>query len=98
MHTRIRTNCSALKSGLFVKNIIDSASCTCGATESANHFFFNCGRYLIQRNDLLHELNFLPNVNVNILLYGDVSRGIGDNIRIFQAVEKFIQKKTKRFS
>ena len=47
MHTRIRTNCSALNSDLFVKNIIDSASCTCGAIENAYQFFFNCGRYLI---------------------------------------------------
>ena len=80
-----------------MKSIIDSASCTYGAIENAYHFFFNFGRYLIQRNDLLHELNFLPNVSLNILLYGDVSRGIEDYIRIFQAVQKFIEK-TKRFS
>ena len=66
---------------------MDSASCTCGATENANHFFFNCGT---QCNDLLHELNFSSNVSLNILLYGDVSRGIEDNIRIFRAVQKFI--------
>ena len=69
----------------------------CGAIENAYHFFFSCGRYLIQHNDLLHELNFLPNVSLNILLYGDVSRGIEDHIRIFQAVQKIIDK-TKRFS
>ena len=97
MHTRVRTNCSVLNSDLFVKNSIDSASCTCGAIENAYHFFFNCGRYLIRPNDLLHELNFLPNVSLNILLYGDVSKGIEDHIRIFQAVQKIIEK-TKRFS
>ena len=92
MHTSIRTNCSALNSDLFVKNIIDSTSCTCGAIENAYHFFFNCGRYLIQRNDLLHELNFLPNVSLNIVMYRGVSK-----IIFFQAVQKFIEK-TKRFS
>ena len=98
MHTRITINCSVLNSDLFVKNTIDSASCTCGAIENAYHVFFSCGRYLIHRNDLLHELNFLPNVSLNILLYGDVLRNIEDNIRIFQAVQKFIEKKKKKKS
>ena len=38
VHTRIRTNCSALNSDLFRKNIVDSPSCTCGAMENAYHF------------------------------------------------------------
>ena len=97
MHTRIRTNCSALNSDLFIKNIVDSASCTCGSIENAYHFFFMCDRYTNQRNDLFHDLNFLPNINLNLLLYGDVSRSIADNTSIFEAVQKFIER-TKRFT
>ena len=91
MHTRIRTNCSALNSDLFRKNIVDSPSCTCCAIENAYHFFFMCGLYTNQRNDLLHGLNF------KLLLFGDVSRSIEDNTRIFEAVQKIIGE-TKRFT
>ena len=97
MHTRIRTNCSALNSDLFMKNIVDSPSCTCGAIENAYHFFFMGGRYTNQRNDLLHDLNFIQNINLKLLLFGDVSRSIEDSTRIFEAVQKFIGK-TKRFT
>ena len=95
-HARIRTNCSALNSDLFRKNIVNSPSCTCGAIENAYHFFFMCGRYTNQRNNLFHDVNFIQNINLKLLLFGDVSRSIEDNTRIFEAVQKFIGK-TKRF-
>ena len=69
MHTRIRTNCSALNKDLFRKNIVDSPSCTCGAIENAYHFFFTCGRYTNQRNDLFHDFNFIQNINLKLLLF-----------------------------
>ena len=59
-----RTNCSALNSDLFWKTIVDSPSCTCGAIVNAYHFFFMRGRYTNQRNDLLHDLNFIQNINL----------------------------------
>ena len=96
IHTRIRTNCSALNSDLFVKKkIVDSPSFTYGAIENAYHFFFMCGRYTNQRNDFLRDLNILQNINLKWLLYGDVSRSIEDNTRIFEAVQKFIEKTKK---
>ena len=88
MHMCIRSNCSALNSDLFVKNIMDSASCTCGAIENAYHFFFNCGRYLTQRNDLLYELDFLPYVSLNILLYGHVSKIIFESFKLLKNSSK----------
>ena len=97
MHTRIRTNSSALNTDLFRKNIVDSASCTCGAIENAYHFFFMCGRYTNQRNELFHDLDFIPHLSLNLLLYGDVSKSIDYNIRIFEAVHKFIER-SRRFN
>ena len=97
MHTRIRTNSSALNTDLFRKNIVDSASCTCGAIEDAYHFFFMCGRYTNQRNELFHDLDFIPHLSLNLLLYGDVSKSIDYNIRIFEAAQKFIER-SRRFN
>ena len=89
--------CSALNSDLFMKNIVESPSCTCGAIENAYHFFFMCGRYMNQCNDLLRDLNVIQNINLKLLLFGDISRSIEANTRIFEAVQNFIGK-TKRFT
>ena len=97
MHTRIRTNCSALNSDLFRKNIVNSPFCACGAIEKAYRFFFMCGRYTNQRNDLFHDLNFMQNINLKLLLFGDVSRSIEDNTGIFEAVQK-VYWKAKKFT
>ena len=96
MHVRLRTNCSALNSDLYFKNIIDSAGCECGAIETAHHFFFSCDKYRNQREDLFLELQFLSSITMQILLYGDSSRSLNENICIFNTVQKFIEKK-KRF-
>ena len=50
-----------------------------------------------QRNDLLHDLTILQNINLKLLLFGDVSRSIEDTTRIFEAVQKFIEK-NRRFT
>ena len=51
-----------------------------------------------QRNNLLHDLTFLQNINLKLLLFGDVSRSNEDTTWIFEAVQKFIEKNTKRFT
>ena len=96
MHMRLRTNCTALNSDLYFKNIIDSAACEYGALETAHHFFFSCDKYRNQREDLFLELQFLPSITMQILLYGDSSRSLNENIRIFNTVQKFTEK-SKRF-
>ena len=96
MHTRMRTNCSALNSDLYSKNITDSSLCSCGAVENAHHFFFTCPRYHEPRADMLDTLAFLPEVTLNLILYGDESICHENNVSIFSAVQKFIEK-TKRF-
>ena len=45
MHTRLRTNCSALNHHLFSKNIVDSPLCSCGSIENNYHLLFNCPKY-----------------------------------------------------
>ena len=92
MHVRLRNNCNALNSDLYSKNIIDSAACECGAIYTAHHFFFSCYKYRNQREDLFAELLFLPLITMQILLYGEGSRSLNENIRIFNTVQKFIEK------
>ena len=57
LHTRLRTNCSALNNDLFLKRICDSPYCRCGAIENAFHFFLNCPQYARQRADLIHNVS-----------------------------------------
>ena len=83
-------------SDLYSKNITDSSLCSCGAVENAHHFFFTCPRYHEPRADMLDTLAFLPEVTLNLILYGDESICHENNVSIFSAVQKFIEK-TKRF-
>ena len=45
---------------------------------------------------MLDTLAFLPEVTLNLILYGDESICHENNVSIFSAVQKFIEK-TKRF-
>ena len=49
-----------------------------------------------QNIDMLDTLAFLPEVTLNLILYGDESICHENNVSIFSAVQKFIEK-TKRF-
>ena len=97
LHTRLRTQCSALNNDLFKKNISDTPLCRCGSIENTHHFFFKCPFYNIVRNDLLHEVSTLHDVSLKLLLYGNPNLSNDLNTRVFESVHKYILK-TKRFS
>ena len=97
LHTRLRTQCSALNHDLFKKNISDTPLCRCGSIENTHHFFFKCPFYNIVRNDLLHKVSTLHEVSLKLLLYGNQNLSNDLNTRIFESVHKYILK-TKRFS
>ena len=65
LHTRLRTQCSALSHDLFGKNILDTSLCRFGSVENMHHFFFKCHFYNIISNDLLHEVFLI------LLFYGN---------------------------
>ena len=55
--TRIRHNCSILNADLYRVNIIASPNCICGPfIETAEHYFFECSLYALQRNSLFSGL------------------------------------------
>ena len=100
---QIRVNFSNLNNHLYDKHCIDSPNCSCGApTESVEHYFLECPKFRIVRNEFLAELNetfnFVEEINdldvLDILLHG-----AGDIVRnqlFSRHLEQFIVK-TNRF-
>ena len=67
--TRIRHNCSSLKADLYRINIVPNPICDSGIyIENAGHYFFFCTQYNDQRDSLFSALNFIPFVNLDLLL------------------------------
>lgn len=98
MLTRIRHNSSSLNGHLYRVNIVTSPKCQCGSSiEDTQHYFFNCPRYTDQRNILVTTLNFLANLNIDILTYGNSELDSNTNIKIKEAVLKYIRD-TQRFT
>ncbi len=95
-HTRLRTKCSALNHDLFRKNIVESPNCICGQVEDANHYFFSCPRYTIQRHQLLHDIQAYCQPTLHTLLYGNAQLDDHVNEAIFESVRIYIQS-TGRF-
>ena len=104
LHTRLRTNCSSLNLGLFLKGITDSPMCRCGSIENSQHFFFHCPYYQQQRNALQNVVStfkmlFLPIIDLLLIffLYGESSLSYDVNMIIFENIHRFILN-CKRFS
>ena len=98
-HTQLRHGYSKLNDDLFKVNLSQTRECPCGfSRESAIHFFTQCPLY----NDIRQELELsLLRVNarpdIGTLLYGDSDLPLQVNIKIFTAVQKYIQD-SNRFS
>ena len=90
LHTRLRTNCSSLNIDLFTRNISDSPLCSCGSIEDAQHYFFHCKHYTVQRHTLLNAISAYIVPSLKCFLYGDTSLSLEHNSIIFQHVQKFI--------
>ena len=96
LHTRLRTNCSSLNLDLFLRNISDSPLCQCGSIENAQHYFFHCMYYQIQRTELLNIVSQYQIPSLSLLLYGNDSLSLDTNKIIFEKVHKYILD-SKRF-
>ena len=68
MHARIRNKCSGLNSDLFHNNLRNSQLCTCSVeSEDAEHYFFRCNLFVIQRLHLFNSIQHLNPLNVDLL-------------------------------
>ena len=97
LHTRLRTNCSALNYDLYLKDITDSPLCRCGSIENTYHFFLQCPHYLPQRIELTNAVSQYYTISLDLLLCGNASLSHETNSIIFQKVQKYITD-TKRFT
>ena len=95
-HSRLRMQCSSLNHHLFVKNIVDSPLCLCGAIETTAHYLLHCPRFHIMREQHFYNINIIHFLSEEILLHGSTDFSYEQNIEIFLAVQTFILS-SKRF-
>ena len=67
-----------------------------GGIENAEHFFFSCPFYNIQRVTLVNSVSVHSNISLQTILYGNLMLSFHANIAIFEAVQKYIHD-TNRF-
>ena len=96
MHSRLRMECSPLRSHLHNMHIIENKNCDCGHhTEDASHFFFECPQYIVARQNLFN-LDGRIILNEHTVLFGDETSNNSLNKLLFTKVTNYI-KETKRF-
>jgi hypothetical protein len=97
LHSRIRLQCSDLKTDLERLNLTDDITCACGAErESAEHYILICNQYNLDRQIMLANLPPNTTIDLNTLMYGDPNFDPLQNTQIIKAVQKFILS-TNRF-
>jgi hypothetical protein len=81
--------------------MLSNASCNCCAPcENSHHFFFDCDKYIDNREIIFNSLNWLPsniNIDVNLLTKRSDLLTYQENIAIFKHAFKYI-KDSKRFT
>ena len=82
---------SSLSTPAF-KSIVDSPYCTCGAIEYTHHFLFVCRQFTDFRRYLINSVSDICQLNLNVLLCGDISLTFDHNKHLFKAVQEFIIK------
>jgi hypothetical protein len=102
IHARMRIQNSPLKADLSnILHVVESPLCDCGSQQEENvkHFFYDCNRFLAQREELAADL--LPftisATDFEHLLFGIPDADHLTNIHVFSAVHKYILN-TKRFN
>lgn len=71
MHARIRNECSNLNGDLFKNYLRISKACSCGyEIEDADHYFFNCNKYIDKRIIMFRKTRAFHPLNVEALLFG----------------------------
>ena len=115
MHARIRNQCSNLNGDLLNNYLSNSIACGCGyETEDADHYVFNCNKYIRQTNcdnAFVNILNTMKELMVSIrkarafhpliveaLLFGKSSLSDNDIFFLFQAVQQYIKDTKGRFT
>ena len=79
-----------------------SPNCTCGMVENNNYYLLTCPKYDNVHTDMLTVVRQILPANTlitsEILLYGINGVCNDRNAEIFKTVQKYIEKKTRRFT
>ena len=95
LHTKFRTESSALKDHLDKKNIEANPYYSWQLVETSEHLLLTCCLYERLRNDLF--VNLSSHLNINNLLIGDSNLPDCENESNFLVIQDFIIK-SKRFT
>ena len=90
--------CSLLHYDLsYNVHVSNDPSCACGALlETAFHYFFECERYINERQILRRSIENITQFTLLTILFGDNNLEMDSNHSIFEAVHKYMND-TKRF-
>ena len=62
----------------------------CGVMEDANHFFFQCIRYIDERQVFNDKVMDFQPLTINLILFGSESWNIETNMVLFRAIYRYI--------
>ena len=92
MYARIRNQCSNLNGDLFKNFLSNFKACSCGyETEDADHYFFNCNKYIDKQIIMFRKARAFHPLSVEALLFGKSSLSDNVNVLLFQAVQQYIK-------
>ena len=95
--TQLRNSYSFLNYDISKVNIVNDASCSCGAPlEDAYHYFFTCPNYAEIRLTMMNNLNWVQTIDLNLLICGSDVLAYEENINILKHIFNFI-KSSERF-
>ena len=91
LHAKIRMGCSQLNHDMHKIGIVNSPACACGAqVENSYHYFFECGKYMAER-DILHlQILSLAPFTLQTLLFGHPKCTKSENRSIFEITQTYI--------
>ena len=97
LYSRLKYNCSSLKSDLHHANLVDSPSCDCNTgIENLFHYLYNCPYYDVQREKLMYDLDRLGLTNLSIQVLFNPDPELGNVFTIQSCVYRYIIS-TNRF-
>ena len=96
-HARIRNGWSNLHLDLYNNHLRNDPICDClRSVESAEHYFFQCSRFIEQRINLFNTTRQFQPLNIETILCGKDDLSYENNVIILTAVHKYL-KDSARF-
>ena len=89
---QLHMQCSKLNAHIFLLHVVDSPQCIGEhEVEESEYFLFNCPLCLVQRQEMLQNLNQVNIVNVNLTMLVDCTAyDLKINQSIFKAIHEFL--------